>query len=345
MITMSDVARYANVSTTTVSHVINSTRHVNPETRRRVDQAIAELGYRRDAVAGALAGGRSLTVGFAISGLSNPYFGPLLQSIEQHCAAAGYVLLLGDTHDEPEREHRVISSLLERRPDGLLVAPSPGFLTRTAPLLADMARPLVLVDRTAELEYDQVFSESRTSARQLMAHLLEHGHRRIGIIAGMPGLSSTVERLDGCLDALREHGHIPDPRMVLRGDSDAVITEQVVSDLLSTDDPPTALVVLNNAMTIGAVRAIRRSGLSIPDDVALAVYDDFEWSDLFQPSLTAIAQDLTEVGRQAVQRLIARINGDTSRPRRQAIDTRFHRRSSCGCPAEEQGVRDAHSNG
>jgi len=124
VVTMAEVAERSGVSSSTVSHVLNGTRHVSAAARRRVEAAVAELGYRRNTAARTLAGGRSATIGLAISGLTNPYFGPLLHAIEQHVTAADHVLVLGDTHDEPEMERRVVESLLDRSVDGIIIAPS-----------------------------------------------------------------------------------------------------------------------------------------------------------------------------------------------------------------------------
>lgn len=123
---MDDVARLAGVSTSTVSHVLNGTRKVNAETRLRVEEAIEQTGYRRNVVARALAAGRTNTVGLSISALTNPYFGSLVHAVERALSDAGYVLIVGDSHDEAESEKRVVDSLLGRKVDGMIVAPAAG---------------------------------------------------------------------------------------------------------------------------------------------------------------------------------------------------------------------------
>ncbi|WP_309065027.1 LacI family DNA-binding transcriptional regulator [Microbacterium sp.] len=328
---MVDVAQRAGVSLSTVSHVLNDTRRVNPETRQRVEDAVAALGYRRNSVARTLAGGSSHTIGLAISGLTNPYFGPLLHAIERRVSAADHVLVLGDTHDEPEMEVRVIESLLERRVDGLIVAPSAGFLP-TAERIAATGTPLVLIDRSMDLDCDQVIPENTESVRRLASHLIEHGHRRIAAVVGLPGLDSSADREKGFRAALAAHGIPVDERLVVGGESNSETSALRVAELMKDPDPPTALVTLNNAMTIGALRAVKDAGRSIPGDVAVAAYDDFEWSDLFEPGLTAMAQDVARMGREAVDLLMSRIGGSTEPHERRVIETTFHRRTSCGCP-------------
>ncbi|MBP1325283.1 LacI family transcriptional regulator [Leucobacter exalbidus] len=331
MATMADVARLSGVSSSTVSHVLNGTRHVNAETRGRVEHAVSELGYRRNTAARTLAGGSSHTIGLAISGLTNPYFGPLLHAIEQRVSAAGFVLVLGDTHDEDAMEHRVVESLIDRNVDGLIVAPSRGFIDVVGPLVQQSGTPLVLLDRGLDWPCDQVTPENRQSARTLTEHLIEHGHRRIAVVSGLQGLDSTRERLAGYRDALVAARIDADERLILHADSSTETAEALVYELLSEPDPPTALVSLNNAMTIGTLRAARRTARHIPRDLAFAAYDDFEWSDLFEPGLTAIAQDVVRLGNETVDLLLSRIAGSDAPFTHRVIETSFHRRTSCGC--------------
>jgi LacI family transcriptional regulator len=147
----------------------------------------------------------------------------------------------------------------------------------------------------------------------------------------LAGISSTTERFDGYAAALAARGVAVDPALVLDGDSNTDVAEREVYALLSRADRPTALVSLNNSMTIGALKAVRRVGLSIPADVAFVCYDDFEWSDLFEPRLTAAAQDVDTIGATAVELLLRRIRGSEDEPQRIRVPTTFHHRNSCGC--------------
>lgn len=336
MVTITGVAQRAGVSITTVSHVLNGTRRVNAETRARVEEAIAELGYRRNLAARTLAGGSSRTIGLVISGLTNTHFGPLLHTIERQVSEAGYVLVLGDSHDEGEMERRLVDSLLDRSVDGLIVAPSAEFADGTAQLIASRGKPLVLIDRSLDLDCDQLVPENTASVRTLTEHLIDHGHRRIAAVVGLDGLESSHARTAGYRSALEAHGIAVDPRLIIPGGSSTQIAHRAVAELLSQPAPPTALVSLNNAMTIGSLRAIAEAGCSIPSDLAFAAYDDFEWADLFQPGLTAIAQDVALMGSEAVDLLIRRIQGEDSPFEHRVIETTFHRRTSCGCTGAER---------
>jgi len=329
--TMDDVARLAGVSTSTVSHVLNGTRKVNAETRLRVEEAIEQTGYRRNVVARALAAGRTNTVGLSISALTNPYFGSLVHAVERALSDAGYVLIVGDSHDEAESEKRVVDSLLGRKVDGMIVAPAAGSERASLPEIARAGTPLVLIDRGADIESDQVGPENESSAKALTDHLLDIGHTRVGVVRGLAGISSTTERFDGYVAALSDRGIDLDASLIVDGESNTEAAERGVYALMSGADRPTALVSMNNAMTIGTLKAIRRLGLSIPGDVAFVCYDDFEWSDLFEPKLTAAAQDVETIGATAVELLLRRIQGDDGAAQHIRVPTTFHHRNSCGC--------------
>ncbi|MCV7132384.1 LacI family DNA-binding transcriptional regulator [Mycobacterium hodleri] len=331
MTTMGDVARLAGVSASTVSHVLNGTRRVDGATRLRVEAAIEKTGYRRNVVARSLAAGRTHTVGLSISALTNPYFGSLVHAVERALSDAGYVLIVGDSHDDVDSEKRVTGSLLDRQVDGMIVAPAAGSERVTLPTIAKTKTPLVLIDRGVDVGSDQVGPENVESARSLTEHLLDLGHRRIGVVRGLAGISSTTERFDGYSAALAARGLAVDPALVLDGASSTDVAEREVYALLSGADRPTALVSLNNSMTIGSLKAVRRLGLSIPADVAFVCYDDFEWSDLFEPRLTAAAQDVDAIGATAVELLLRRIRGSDDAPQRIRVPTTFHHRNSCGC--------------
>lgn len=331
MTTMGEVARIAGVSASTVSHVLNGTRKVNTATRLRVEAAIEETGYRRNVVARSLAAGRTHTVGLSIAVLTNPYFGNLVHAVEQALSDAGYVLIVGDSHDEVESEKRVTDSLLARQVDGMIVAPAAGSERSTLPEITRTGTPLVLVDRSLDIASDQVGPENFASARSLTEHLLDLGHQRIAVVRGIAGISSTTERFDGYAAALTDRGIDVDPALVLEGDSKTDVAEREVYALMSGPNRPSALVSMNNSMTIGTLKAVRSLGLSIPRDVAFVCYDDFEWSDLFEPRLTTAAQDVKTIGATAAELLLRRIRGEDNAPYRIHVPTTFHHGNSCGC--------------
>ncbi|MCS5720623.1 LacI family transcriptional regulator [Herbiconiux sp. CPCC 203407] len=327
---MDDVARRAGVSGATVSHVLNETRRVSDSTRKKVEAAIRETGYRHNTLARALAAGRTHTIGMCVPILTNPYIANLVNAMETAASEAGYTLMIGDSRDDAEIEVRTVNTFLERRVDGIIVAPGVDSQRLTMPLLEASGIPLVLIDRhVREVDADQVFAEGIDSTKRLTSHMLEHGHREIAVLAGTPGIRSTDERLEGFRAAFAARGLEVDPELVVVGNSNAESSERALLELLGRRRPE-AVVALNNAMTIGAMRAFRGLGLRVPQDIALASFDDFEWADLFEPRITALAQDVAGMGRQALELLVARI-ADPERPTRLvSLAPALHVRDSCG---------------
>jgi LacI family transcriptional regulator len=327
------VARLAGVSVTTVSHVINGTRPASQRTRDSVLAAIERTGYRPNTIARALARGGTQSLGLAISGLSNPYFTDVIASVEATATGAGYTLLLAETRDDPEHELRVVRALVERRVDGLLLAPSPGAAQLALPYLASQDVPVVLLDRFAGEGLDQVGSENEGPTQELVAHLVACGHRRIGMVVGIAGISTTAERVRGYRAGLRAAGLPDDGELIADGGSHADRAREAVDALLDLPDPPTALVSGNNHMTIGVLRALKARGLKVPGDIALVAFDDFEWADLFSPRLTVIAQPTAQLGERAVALLLSRLDDPSLPPRTERLQATFVHRDSCGCPA------------
>ncbi|MFJ6729935.1 MULTISPECIES: LacI family DNA-binding transcriptional regulator [unclassified Streptomyces] len=329
--TMTDVARLAGVSVSTVSHVLNKTRPVAEATVRSVLDAVAATGYVPDAVARALGDSGFGTIGLAMSALSNPYFSNVVHGIDRHASAAGYSLLLADTHDERDQEVKAVSELLRRRVSAIILAPT-GDGSTAIHYAGQVEVPIVVIDRFVAAPVHQIAVDNVEPTATLVTHLTEHGHSRIAMITGREGLTTTSERLAGFRDGLRRGGLVPDPELEAGGDSTEDGAARAVRELLALRRPPTAIVAGNNRMTIGSMRALRDAGLRVPDDIALVSFDDFEWADLFHPRLTAVAQPAQSIGEQAVGMALDLIRDPQQPPRRITIEPAFMRRESCGCP-------------
>lgn len=332
MVTITDVARRAGVSASTVSHVLNRTRYVSQEARDRVLEAIDALDYVPNHQARALVRSRTQQIGVAMSALTNLYFGEVVHAIEEAASAAGYTLVLADTHDDPDTEAQVVAALRERRLDGLVLAPSAGAGT-VLDRLARSGLPTVLVDRSPDPRFDSVCSESIKPMAQLVHHLAGRGHRRIAMVAGMEGLTTSEERVVGYRKGLAAAGLQAVPELLVQGGSDPARTRDAVNALLDLPEPPTAIVAAQNAMVIATMRTLRERGLSVPADVAVVGFDDFEWADVFSPRLTTVAQDAGAIGATAVRLLLRRIAGADSPPRAVRVPAAVRHRESCGCTA------------
>lgn len=329
MVTMRDVADAAGVSQSTVSHVINGTRSIQTQTERAVREAIEQLGYVNDGIARSLRTGTSHTIGLAMSAISNPYFGDVVHPIEELLSNRGYSLLLTDTHDDPVRELRAVADLLVNRPAGMIMAPS---AEPRAAFKAIAARkiPVVSIDRMSA-GTDSVGVENVQPTADLVTHLAELGHTRIAMVEGRPGLTTTEERLEGYRKGLKASGLRYRADLLIPGESKGPTAYAAVTAAIQEKNPPTAIVIGNNQMTIGTVRALRDANLKIPQDIAIVGFDDFEWSDLFSPRLTTVAQPVDEMARVAVAMLFDRMNEPDRTFRHIRQTPQFIHRDSCGC--------------
>ncbi|SFP78525.1 LacI family transcriptional regulator [Amycolatopsis arida] len=330
--TQRDIAELAGVSITTVSHVVNGTRGVAPETRAAVLAAIERTGYTGDVIARSLVTGGTRSIGVAISLLANPYFAVLMQAIEREAAAAGYTVLLADTHETVTTEQATVRALRARRVEGLLLTPAPGDGAVISELVS-LGMPVVLVDRlTTRTDVDQVGAENIQATSALTEHLARLGHRRIGLVSGAPGLTTSEERVLGYRLGLGRGGRSWAAELVACGHSARDGGAAALAALLDLPDPPSGVVVANDVMMVGVLHEARRRGLRVGRDLAVVGYDDVEWADLVDPPLTTMAQPVEEIGRRAVRLLLARIADPEREPETVRLPPALRHRESCGCP-------------
>ena len=331
MATMADVAKRAGVSVTTVSHVLNKTRTVSPETILAVEGAIAEVGYAPNILARSLVRSSTNAIGVALSAISNIYFGEVVRGVQSECIRHGFMMFFSDTEDNADRQFEVIRELHQRRVDGMVLAPVPDPEERALTYIERHKIPVVFVDRTISSHFDQVVVENRKPMIELVSHLVAHGHKRIGLISGREGLSTTIERIDGYKEGLVRAGLEFDGALIEKGKSNIEAAHAAVLRLITKPRPPTAIVTANNKMTIGSMQALRESGLRVPNDIALVGFDDFEWADSFEPRLTVIAQPCHAIGVRAMDLLLKRIGDPARRPRTIRLEAKIIIRDSCGC--------------
>lgn len=317
-----------------MSHVLNGTRFVRDATRERVERAVAALGYVGNPAAASLRTGRTQTFGLIMSAVMNPYFNDVVNSIERSTVDNGYRLLLADHRDDEELEYDSVRNLCTRNVDGLLLQPS-GDSSRAIRYAGDRGVPTVFVDRFdlghGVEDHDFVGTENFDATVEAVRHLIGHGHRRVGMISGQLGSSTTEERLAGYRAALHAAGLPEDPALIEPGHSDEARAAQATHILLDRDDPPTALFSGNNRMTIGILQALQARGIVPPDGIALAVFDDFPWADLFTPRLTCVAQQTDRIGEASVGLLLRRIADPDRPPETLRFATTLRVRNSCGC--------------
>ena len=331
MTTMSDVAKRAGVATSTVSHVINRTRHVSEATIAVVERAMEDAGYIHNALARSLARSTTNTVGLALSSHSNIYFSDLIEAVESACARLGLMVFLADTSDDPDKELQIVRALHQRRVDGLIFAPSADPEQRALGYLRKNEVPCVVLDRLVCSEFDQVGVENVEAMAALAAHLAGHGHRRIALLSNQAGFATTLERIEGYRLGLARCGLGFDAGLLEMGSADRAANVRATFRLLDRANPPTAIIGGNNLSTISVMQALRERKLRIPQDMALAGFDDFDWADLFEPHLTVIAQPCGRIGETAARMLVERLK-TPNRPRETIrLAPTLVIRGSCGC--------------
>ena len=334
-VTIRDVADLAQVSVTTVSHVINNTRYVEPNTRERVQTAIKSLNYRPNSLARSLRRRGTATIGLLVPDNSNPFFAEVARVVEDLGFEQGYSVILCNSDGSEEREARYVDVLLSKQVDGLLVI-SAGSHPNFASSILSSHVPLVVVDReTPELQADQVLLDNEAGGALATNYLLDLGHERIGIIIGPNEAAPSALRLQGFRRALEGRGHPWDESRCVVGNFNYSGGEQGARQLLEAHPDLTAIFATNDLMAMGAVNQARRRGYRVPDDLSVIGFDNISQSATFYPPLSTIAQPIETLGRHSLHLLLARITGDESPPQRVVLQPSLVIRESCTIPKDE----------
>ncbi|MFI9048815.1 LacI family DNA-binding transcriptional regulator [Streptomyces sp. NPDC053427] len=322
--TMKDVAARAGVGLKTVSRVVNGEPGVTPDTERRVQEAITALGFRRNDSARILRKGRTASIGLVLEDLADPFYGPLNRAVEEVARDHGALLINGSSAEDPAREQELVLALCARRVDGLVVIPAGDDHRYLEPEIA-AGIATVFVDRPpGRIDADVVLSDSFGGSRDAVAHLIAHGHRRIGFIGDQPRIHTAKERLRGYRTAMADAGLPVDESWVALGSTAPDRVRAAATTMLDGPEPVTALFAGNNRVTVTAVRVLGER----PRPVALVGFDDFELADLVRPAITVVAQDAARLGRTAAGLLFRRLEGIAEPPRRVELPTRLIARGS-----------------
>ena len=311
--TQVDVARLAGVSRATVSYVLNGVTlgrvPISDETRRRVLDAIEELGYEPDARAQALRSGNTKTIALIVPDLRNPHFCEYAIAIEQEARASGYHVLVSSTTLNDEYAVEIFKDLARRRMDGLILASS--FILESPEAQATLARMrergLPIVELNDLYGVDSVGTDYREATKEVMSYLLSLQHRRIGLIYGFGGHELPEDRLESYRASL-DAAHIPlDDNLIIQCGPAIEDGYQACSQLLRLAPRPTAIICINDLLAIGALRGALDSGLRVPNDLSLVGYDDIPMADYLVPRLTTVTKDAPALGRKAFEFLFRRI--------------------------------------
>jgi LacI family transcriptional regulator len=319
--TIRDVARRSGVSPMTVSRVVTGSARVNPDTRQRVEAAIADLGYVPNHLARGLSRQKTGALALIVPDFADPFFTLILRGAEDVARRAGYRVILCNTDGDVEREDAYLEDMVAHRVEGLLIAPVSDRSRNNLRRLGPHRVPFVLVDRAIPgIEADVVQGDSVDGARQITAHLIALGRRRIGHITESQDVSTARDRLRGYTDALEAAGLPFGPTLVAEAPAANIAGgETAARALLGCDPRPDAIFAVNNLAAVGAVRAIRDQGLRIPEDIAVVCFDDIELAAMLCPFLTVMAQPAETFGTLAAQLLLERIGGRAPERRRRVV--------------------------
>lgn len=323
-VTISDVAKLAGVSTATVSHTINSTRYVSDETKAKVYQAIEELGYTPDASARSFRTGKKKTVGFIVPDIANKFFATMIESVENYLSSHGYHLIIANTQEDMEREETNIRLLSAGLVDGLLIASTMDDFRRLEHLIP-AGFPVVLVDRTFDVKkFSSVCVSNFQPIYRSVCRLAGKGDRRIGIIGGLPRLSTTKERISAYQQAILDCGLTGDMDLIRYGDSMENGAQECLEDLLSRRCD--AIIVCQGLMATETMIYLQQKGMQIARDVDLVGFVDYDSNlqQLYAERMDSIVQPVEELGTAAGAQILSRIESPDAPIYEQVLTSTYH---------------------
>ena len=306
-VTISDVAKLAGVSTATVSHTINNTRYVSSETKEKVYSAIAELGYTPDASARSFRTGKKKTVGFIVPDISNKFFATMIESVENYLSMHGYHLIIANTKEDMDREETNVRLLTAGLVDGLLVASTMDDFQRFDALIP-AGFPVVLVDRVfEEKKYSSICVSNFQPIYRSVCRLAGKGDQRIGIIGGLPRLSTTKERISAYQQAVADCGLPDDPELIRYGDSMENSAQACLEELL--EQKCDAIIVCQGLMASETMIYLHKKGYDLSRDIDLVSFMDYDSNlyQLYSNQMDSIVQPVVELGEAAGEQILRRI--------------------------------------
>lgn len=307
MPTIRDVAKRAGVATMTVSRVINNSGYVSDATRAKVESAIAELGYVPNMLGPSLRFNQTNTLALILTDITNPFWTTVARGVEDAAHENGYNVILCNTDESIQKQDQYLTMLLKRRIDGILFVPADN-KAEPVRLIQKQKVAVVVLDRDVpNVNVDIVRGDSFGGAYQLAKHLVEMGHQHIAILSGPKNISTSVQRVDGFRQAMKEAGLHHNLENVYWGSFSQTMGCEMAEEALKTTPRPTAFLAVNNFIANGVLHTLAQSGLKVPEDIALVSFDDIPAIINPVPFLTVAVQPAYEMGYQATQLLIARL--------------------------------------
>lgn len=332
MATMKDIARLAQVSTSTVSHVINGSRFVSDEIREKVMRIVVELNYTPSYIARSLKVKATKTIGLLVTATNNPFFSEVMAGVEQYCQKNQYNLIIATTGGDAKRLQQNLQTLIHKQVDGVLLMCGDSRFQADMELAVSL--PLVVMDWWfTELNADKILENSERGGYLATKSMVDAGHQKIGIITGNLRKSVAKNRLQGYKKALSEANIVLNPDWIVESHFDFEGGIVGAQKLLALSDRPTAIFCCSDTIAIGAYQAIQNQGLRIPQDISIMGYDDIELARYLFPSLSTISQPKAELGKLAVETLLQRIQEPNENYRTLVLEPTCILRESISSPS------------
>lgn len=330
-VTLNDIAKALGVSKATVSLAINNDPRVAAETRRNIQSLADELGYVYNRGAAGLSTGKSHTVGLAVHDITNPFFTEVCAEAEARLTQNGKLAFLCNTNESLEQQSRFIEALIEHRADGLILSPSDKTDTDSLKPIFTHKLPTVLIARYVEgSKLDFVGNDGILAFKMATEHLLRLGHTRIAMVGGGQQTTVSRNRRAGFVNTMKDHGLGVDPSHFVKCPTNPKGGEEAIQHILSLKNPPTAILAFTDLVGLGVLSGLHRKGLTPGKDIAVVSCDDIEESDRGYAQLTTIKIKKGEIGRQAAELLIRRINTPDAPYRHIHLKSELIIRKSCG---------------
>lgn len=341
--TLRDVAAAAGVSIGSASRVLNANTSVASAIRQKVERAIEELGYEPNALARSMRVGSTRTVGVAVRDITIPIFADFVQGIQESLDDLNYSLLIACSKDQIERELSIVRVFGQRKIDGLIMTTSSEDDRELVEARRSLGAPIIFMDRAVVGDYSSVLISHRAGTREAVEHLLDLGHRNIGLITGASSLLPGRERTLGYCDAFAARGLTPPMEFVRAEGFQPEICFSHAMELMSRKPRATAIIAGGFSVLAEVLRAARLSALSIPRDISVIAGANSEFSQLFNPPISAISFDMKAIGKAAVSLLVNRLTGISAGPKDLTFPAELSIRNSCAAPIPVVGGRGVDS--
>jgi DNA-binding LacI/PurR family transcriptional regulator len=308
-VSIKDIARLAGVSHSTVSRALNRSPLIPAETAKRIQRIATEQGYTASAVARSLVTRKTQAIGVVVTSIADPFNGEVVAGIEEVANREGYSVVLATSQADPQREMTVVRSFRERRVDGILVASS-RLGAQYQSLFDELEAPMVLLNNQHPSEMAHSVSiDNMDGGYQVTAHLIALGHRDIAYIGDQSGLQSDEERFGGFQAAMKNAGLKIRRDLVVRGDGKQAGGKERAVELLALAVRPTAIFCYNDMTALGVIEEIHAKGWRVGKEVSVIGFDDLFFAASLEPPLTTFRQPKRELGKQAMQLLLAILRG------------------------------------